>query len=48
MRSSRPAPGLGLPLGYVFVAIPVGSVLIIVPMLRNIYFAMRSVWPKPS
>ena len=42
------SPGLGLPLGYVFAAIPVGAVLIILPMLRNIFFALRSLWPKPS
>ena len=42
------SPGLGLPLGYVFVAIPIGSVLIILPMLRNIYAALRTLWHKPS
>lgn len=42
------SPGLGLPLGYVFVAIPVGAVLIIVPMLRNIFNAWRSLWPERS
>src|SRR5581483_5378314 len=31
--------GLGLPLGYVFVAVPVGAALIILPMLRNIVSA---------
>ena len=40
--------GLGLPLGYVFAAIPIGSALIILPMLRNIYRALRSLWQKPS
>ena len=40
--------GLGLPLGYVFAAIPVGAVLIIMPMLRNIFSAMGSLWPKRS
>lgn len=40
--------GLGLTLDYVFVAIPVGSVMMIVPMLRNIYFEMRRVWQKLS
>jgi TRAP-type C4-dicarboxylate transport system permease small subunit len=40
--------GLGLTLDYVFAAIPVGSVMIIVPMLRNVYFAMRELWRKPS
>ena len=42
------SPGLGLPLGYVFVAIPIGSVLIILPMLRNVYAASRTLWPKSS
>ena len=42
------SPGLGLSLGYVFVAIPIGSVLIILPMLRNIYAASRTLWQKPS
>lgn len=40
--------GLGLPLGYVFAAIPVGAVLIVLPMLRNVLAALRSVWPKRS
>ena len=40
--------GLGLTLDYVFMAVPVGSALIIVPMLRNIYFAVRGSWRKPS
>lgn len=40
--------GLGLPLGYVFFAIPVGSILIILPMVRNIYGALRTLWPKSS
>ncbi len=40
--------GLGLPLGYVFLAVPVGSALIILPMLRNIYRALRDAWPRPS
>lgn len=40
--------GLGLTLDYVFAAIPAGSVMMIVPMLRNIYFEMRRVWQKPS
>ena len=41
MPSCRPAPGLELPLGYVFAAIPVGAALIILPMLRNIYRALE-------
>ena len=40
--------GLGLPLGWVFAAVPVGSALIILPMLRQIYSALRSLWPKRS
>ena len=40
--------GLGLPLGYVYAAVPVGSVLIILPMARVIFLALRDVWRKPS
>jgi TRAP-type C4-dicarboxylate transport system permease small subunit len=40
--------GLGLPLGWVFAAIPVGSALIIVPMAIQIYRALGSLWPKRS
>jgi TRAP-type transport system small permease protein len=40
--------GLGLPLGYLFVAVPVGSALIIIPMLRNLAAALRSLWQKRS
>jgi TRAP-type C4-dicarboxylate transport system permease small subunit len=40
--------GLGLPLGYLFVAVPVGSALIIIPMLRNFVAALRSLWQKRS
>ena len=40
--------GLELPLGYVFAAIPIGSALIILPMLRNIYRALGSLWQRPS
>jgi TRAP-type transport system small permease protein len=42
------SPGLGLPLGYVFIAIPIGSALIVLPMLRNLYGALRSLWQRPS
>ena len=42
------SPGLHLPLGYVFLAIPIGSALIILPMLRNIYAALRTLWQKSS
>jgi TRAP-type C4-dicarboxylate transport system permease small subunit len=40
--------GLGLPLGWVYAAIPIGAALIILPMLRNILVAVRSIWPKRS
>lgn len=40
--------GLGLPLGYVYAAIPIGSFLIILPMVRNLLAALRSLWPKLS
>jgi len=40
--------GLELPLGYVFAAIPIGSALVILPMLRNLYRALRSLWQRPS
>lgn len=40
--------GLGLTLDYVFMAVPVGCVLIIVPMLRNIYVALGGSWRKSS
>jgi TRAP-type transport system small permease protein len=40
--------GLELPLGYVFAAIPVGSALLILPMLRNLLEAVKELWPRPS
>jgi TRAP-type C4-dicarboxylate transport system permease small subunit len=40
--------GLGLPLGWVYAAVPVGSALIILPMLLQIVVALKSLWPKPS
>jgi TRAP-type C4-dicarboxylate transport system permease small subunit len=40
--------GLELPLGYVFAAIPVGSALIVLPMLRSLRAALRSLWQKRS
>lgn len=40
--------GLSLPLGYVFAAIPVGAVLIIVPMVVNLVRSVRELWPKRS
>src|SRR5262245_1365006 len=42
------SPGLGLPLGWVYAAVPIGAALIILPMLRNIFIALRSLWPKRS
>ena len=39
---------LGLPLGYVYAAVPVGSVLIILPMARVLFYALRDLWPKHS
>ena len=42
------SPGLGLPLGYVYAAVPVGAALLVLPMLRNIVVALRSLWPKRS
>jgi len=40
--------GLGLSLGWVYAAVPIGAALIILPMLRNILVALRSLWPKRS
>ncbi len=40
--------GLGLELGWVYAAVPVGSALIILPMLGQILAALKSLWPKPS
>jgi TRAP-type C4-dicarboxylate transport system permease small subunit len=40
--------GLGLTLDWVFLSMPVGSVLIIAPMLRNIYFDAMRLWRKLS
>ena len=42
------SPGLGLSLGYVYAAIPIGAALIALPMLRNIYVALRSLWQRRS
>ena len=39
--------GLGLPLGYVYAAMPVGAVLIILPMAWRLAAALRDVWQKP-
>lgn len=40
--------GLGLPLGYVFVAVPIGAALILLPMAWNLAVALRDLWQKPS
>jgi TRAP-type C4-dicarboxylate transport system permease small subunit len=40
--------GLGLPLGYVFVAVPVGAALILPPMLRKLVHELGALWRKPS
>ncbi len=42
------SPGLGLPLGYVYAAVPVGSVLILAPMIWRFTAAVRSLWPRRS
>ncbi len=39
--------GLGLPLGYVYAAMPVGAVLIILPMAWRLVAALRGLWQKP-
>jgi TRAP-type C4-dicarboxylate transport system permease small subunit len=39
--------GLGLPLGYVYAAMPVGAVLIILPMAWRLAAALRDLWQKP-
>jgi len=40
--------GLGLPLGYVYAAMPVGAVLMILPMAWRLAAALRALWQKPS
>jgi TRAP-type C4-dicarboxylate transport system permease small subunit len=40
--------GLDLPLGYVYVAVPVGSALILLPMARRLAGALRELWPRRS
>jgi TRAP-type C4-dicarboxylate transport system permease small subunit len=42
------SPGLGLPLGVVYAAVPVGAALIVLPMLWNLAVALRALWPKRS
>lgn len=40
--------GLDLPLGWVFLAMPVGSLLILVPMIRTIVVTLRELWQRRS
>jgi TRAP-type C4-dicarboxylate transport system permease small subunit len=40
--------GLGLPLGYVFVAVPIGAALFILPMAWRLAIALRALWPRRS
>ena len=40
--------GLGLPLGYVYAAVPVGSALILLPMAWRCVAALRVLWQKRS
>jgi TRAP-type transport system small permease protein len=40
--------GLGLPLGWVYAAVPVGAVLIILPMAWRLVAALRELWPRRS
>ena len=40
--------GLGLPLGYVYAAMPVGAILILVPMAWRLGASVRALWQKPS
>jgi TRAP-type C4-dicarboxylate transport system permease small subunit len=42
------SPGLGLPLGYVYAAVPIGSILIVLPMIWNAVVALRALWPRHS
>jgi TRAP-type transport system small permease protein len=41
------SPGLGLPLGYVYAAVPVGAALIILPMAWRLTAALRELWQRP-
>ena len=40
--------GLGLPLGYVYAAVPVGSALILLPMAWRFVASLRDLWPRRS
>ena len=39
--------GLGLPLGYVYAAVPVGAFLILLPMAWKCVATLRALWQKP-
>lgn len=40
--------GLGLPLGYVYAAVPVGAVLFMLPMAWRLVAALGALWPRRS
>jgi TRAP-type C4-dicarboxylate transport system permease small subunit len=40
--------GLGLPLGWVYAAVPVGAALILFPMAARLVAAASDLWPRPS
>ena len=40
--------GLSLSLGWVFAAVPIGSALIVLPMFRKLFAALKDLWRKPS
>ena len=40
--------GLGLPLGYVYAAVPAGAALIALVLAWNLLAALRALWQKPS
>jgi len=42
------SPGLGLPLGYLYAAVPVGAALILLPMAWRLVVALRELWQRPS
>jgi TRAP-type C4-dicarboxylate transport system permease small subunit len=42
------SPGLALPLGYVYAAVPVGAALILLPMARELRALLRELWPRRS
>jgi len=42
------SPGLGLPLGYVYLAVPVGAILILLPMAWHVVHALRELWQRRS